>query len=484
VHRSGVPSFLKSLLRKRWLRWTLFAAGGLAATYFGREWWAERQWQQYAAEARARGVKLTVAELFDRPPVPAEENFAELPIWRAWRAGTKTLPRIPEGRPMLSRVRLLPGRPVFDLEKFRRGMVERLWLTGAEAVGSDAEIVVRGLRKVDAELQEIVQGASRPYARFPFLRALGGPFYDSNLNRLFPVLQYLELKFHAELALGHGDIALAHWQAGWPLVQAAADQSTTMQLAAIMARRLVDAVWAGLDRQALTDAQLLAIEHRLASESFLRNFQATLDGDRAEMNREIEGLAADRNVANLIPPSQPDRLLLWLYSRQNQWWRKNQLWFNRHLDEVAASVDVRAERWIPPAEPKYDPQAIPGDWRGLDLGLARLWSYRYRVEISLYEHVNLRLAGLACALERFRLGTGAYPDTLRELVPKFLAELPHEPTNGEPFRYRREEKEGYVLYSIGLDGIDDGGLEPGPNFGRGDWRWWAPRAVPKAARQP
>ena len=75
---------------------------------------------------------------------------------------------------------------------------------------------------------------------------------------------------------------------------------------------------------------------------------------------------------------------------------------------------------------------------------------------------HIRISGVALALERFRLANQRLPDSLAELVPRFLEEFPADPFDGAPLRYRRLPK-GYVVYSIGRDGRDDGGKEPPPN---------------------
>ncbi len=72
----------------------------------------------------------------------------------------------------------------------------------------------------------------------------------------------------------------------------------------------------------------------------------------------------------------------------------------------------------------------------------------------------LRNAALtALAVERYRLlHAGQTPETLTELVPDVLPEIPRDPFDGQPLRYRRLEQ-GYVVYSIGPDRIDQGGRE-------------------------
>jgi hypothetical protein len=68
-----------------------------------------------------------------------------------------------------------------------------------------------------------------------------------------------------------------------------------------------------------------------------------------------------------------------------------------------------------------------------------------------------RLAVTAIALKRHELRHGTFPQTLTSLVPEFLEAVPIDPMDGQPLRYRREEDGGFLLYSVGLDGIDQGG---------------------------
>lgn len=69
-----------------------------------------------------------------------------------------------------------------------------------------------------------------------------------------------------------------------------------------------------------------------------------------------------------------------------------------------------------------------------------------------------RLAVTAIALERFRLARGNYPRSLDELVPAFLAKVPLDFMDGRPLRYRPQPNTDFVLYSTGLDCLDDGGM--------------------------
>jgi hypothetical protein len=64
---------------------------------------------------------------------------------------------------------------------------------------------------------------------------------------------------------------------------------------------------------------------------------------------------------------------------------------------------------------------------------------------------------VAIAAERYRLKYGQWPDKLETLVPEFLAEVPGDPFNlPNPLRLVRTV-DGLVVYSIGLNHLDDGG---------------------------
>lgn len=79
-------------------------------------------------------------------------------------------------------------------------------------------------------------------------------------------------------------------------------------------------------------------------------------------------------------------------------------------------------------------------------------------QLELRHVADRRVARTALALERCRLVLGKLPQTLDELVPAYLDAVPVDPFDGQALRYKLLTK-GYVVYSIGEDGIDDGGAE-------------------------
>jgi hypothetical protein len=86
---------------------------------------------------------------------------------------------------------------------------------------------------------------------------------------------------------------------------------------------------------------------------------------------------------------------------------------------------------------------------------------------------------VAIALERYRLARGEYPESLDALAPQFIAKVPHDVIGGQPLHYRRTDDGQFVLYSVGWNERDDGGVI-GPekwhnvDINQGDWVWRYP----------
>ncbi|MFN0129926.1 MAG: hypothetical protein ACKV19_24945 [Verrucomicrobiales bacterium] len=93
-----------------------------------------------------------------------------------------------------------------------------------------------------------------------------------------------------------------------------------------------------------------------------------------------------------------------------------------------------------------------------------------------------RLAEVACALEILFRDRQGYPESLDALVPEFLPAAPVD-FDARPIRYAQDPANGrYKIWSIGEDGVDDGGVEkmenPRPKKSPrrwsepvGDWVW-------------
>jgi hypothetical protein len=112
-----------------------------------------------------------------------------------------------------------------------------------------------------------------------------------------------------------------------------------------------------------------------------------------------------------------------------------------------------------------------------DLGLAQVLAGPLRMLVEGHDQDTVRRRGLLvrCAIERHRLRTGAYPVSLEEVTTPAEDRRFVDPFSGRAFVYRVIDPagdrwgRGYLLWSTGPDGKDDGGRfnqERGPGVDR------------------
>ncbi|MCE5324057.1 MAG: hypothetical protein ABFD46_06110 [Armatimonadota bacterium] len=82
----------------------------------------------------------------------------------------------------------------------------------------------------------------------------------------------------------------------------------------------------------------------------------------------------------------------------------------------------------------------------------RIWfDYTYKTE------ARNALLLVSLALQAYHSDHGNYPSRLQDLVPAYLSTIPKDPFNTKrPLIYKKTAK-GYLLYSVGPDGVDNGG---------------------------
>jgi hypothetical protein len=63
---------------------------------------------------------------------------------------------------------------------------------------------------------------------------------------------------------------------------------------------------------------------------------------------------------------------------------------------------------------------------------------------------------VAIALARYQRAHKRYPKNLEALAPKYLAQIPQDIFSGKALIYHPTNN-GYLLYSVGINGKDEGG---------------------------
>jgi hypothetical protein len=96
---------------------------------------------------------------------------------------------------------------------------------------------------------------------------------------------------------------------------------------------------------------------------------------------------------------------------------------------------------------------------------------------SARTQVRLDCCRIAVALERHRLKTGAFPDSLEMLTPEFIAKIPFGPVTGLAPVYSKNTDGGYTLNYKGEDLCDsDLSLDAPPPVGKDIiWTMTAPK---------
>ena len=87
------------------------------------------------------------------------------------------------------------------------------------------------------------------------------------------------------------------------------------------------------------------------------------------------------------------------------------------------------------------------------------------VEITLFQQAELDVTRIGIAIERYRLAQGSLPGQLEQLVPIYLDALPVDPFTGKGYVYRKL-KPGFVVYGLGKNRIDEGGVMYVPETNR------------------
>ncbi len=93
------------------------------------------------------------------------------------------------------------------------------------------------------------------------------------------------------------------------------------------------------------------------------------------------------------------------------------------------------------------------------------------------KHELMRVA-VALAWWKLDHGTDAagYPEALEDIVPRYLSAVPIDPFSGKPLIYERRG-DGYLVASVGSNGVYDGGDDDRGAIFRGEWQT-SPGKVP------
>jgi hypothetical protein len=117
-------------------------------------------------------------------------------------------------------------------------------------------------------------------------------------------------------------------------------------------------------------------------------------------------------------------------------------------EKIKATADVAK---------RYPPRRTTSSWFPYARDLMNNFVGLRPEGVDIVPLVSDRCSRVAVAIERYGLDhSGALPPNLEALVPNYLAVVPIDPASGRGVLYRKQAG-AYVVYSVGIDGKDDGG---------------------------
>jgi hypothetical protein len=227
----------------------------------------------------------------------------------------------------------------------------------------------------------------------------------------------------------------------------------------------------GLRLHAWREPQLLAIEQQLQTTDLLAPVVEAFREERAATCRTFETIKRSELVKLFNLDSSAAKLAL--MSMPRGWFFQNMAVGAGVEQELLASIDL--------TNPLVRPHQTDRFYRELEARLHQRSPYSFLVAMATPNFLRamqtaarnqtlVNQAQVACVLDRYRLAQTHYPETLDALTPQFVQRLPHDLIGGQPLKYRRTGAEGFLLYSVGWNEKDDGGV-PGKSREEGDWVW-------------
>jgi hypothetical protein len=347
-----------------------------------------------------------------------------------------------------------------------------------------------------ADFDNLRKALERPYTRIDGDYTQPATMPIPNFITMRTVAQILAERAKCYLLLGQPDKGLRELTLLHDVCRVLESKPTgkPMTLVAAMinvaiTRLYTDTVTDGMRLQTLREPQLAVIENQLSEINLLPYVFSAFEQEPAAVCRTLEISPASKLAAMFFfdPPNpnlkeklkNPTYFLI-------RWMPRG--WVYQNMVNIAMSHQKIAESFEPASNLVLPRKAEMANGEIGQLAL-RHGPYTFLAAITLpnYTKATQRLAYnqtsanetlLACALERFRLARGEFPETLDALTPQFIEKLPHDLIGGQPLHYRRTDDGKFLLYSIGWNEKDDGGevalnKEGKEDLENGDWVWSA-----------
>lgn len=417
-------------------------------------------WQKVEQEINARGESLNWKDYIP-PPVPDNQNFFKAPMMTEWFVHSTNATT-----PLYTSLSNPDTTTNFITE-------------------ISASNYLAWCATLEPQFSQIRTALKRPAARID--GDYTDPFFEpvpAFANYRF-VGQVLTHQAKCHLLLGEqdkalDDLTLLHElnltlvKNGKPVVLVVA------MMHAVLAGLYVDAVACGLDSHSWHDSQLADLQKQLGEINLLPVVAGSLRCQRAWHCRILDTLSMSEIIRGSAAPHSASDLGWWLMP--NGWIAQNKAVLITLDEQVIGSFDL-TNRMISPYKSKV---AVMG--RSQIFKHITPYNYFSVLLVPRFDKGAIAVgrnqtwvdqAQIACALERYRLANGKYPAALTDLVPKYLEKTPNDVITGTPMKYVRKDGQTFLLYSVGWNETDEGGITVRDRDGNedresGDWTWHYP----------
>lgn len=458
----------------------------------------ESNWKQFRSQWEARGEIFDIAGVLDPPVAEDRDNFAKAPIIdelyqradaqkaaqaaRHQHAGHDHAAEAPQEAPAPASPARLETFNVLSTQQVRMPNPKPalLYLSG-QPVNLNLHVPARSHHAAvpylletyaphQAVIDELFAAAERPEAYFPLDRERP---YATNLAHLPSIINACHSLRIFNLALieaGESQAARAAGQIAG-LLRVIRHGTNSPGLGSFTVRTLavesagLEPVWQALYRQSFTDAQWQAIDTELRAFEFGPRLLKTLRFERASMIHQVEGqFAHAQSQPFSMPPAWVQLAGLQEYGELTQ-----RFWFTGPGGDRVLKDRPRIDQ-LEAIEAQTADLPVNAENLIIATGVLPVAEFARRAQQI---EITRDHALVAIALERHRLATGSFPETLSELTPKWMAELPVNAETGHPPRYDRlPDGAGYRLRNLGEDGGD----------GQPAWIMPPPAAAPEVAK--
>jgi len=519
--------FFNWLFSGRILRRTLIGLAWLSTIivlfYAEEDWRGRHEWNGYRQQLEVNGAQLDYRAFIPKP-VPDDQNFAAIPLITAWftqrtnfdrkwaddyslarsMMGSQTNPvaPAPEGNSYQAGDRyfldLVAWKMAFNAIHSGERNSSQLLVPGNSDLASRAAAapaVLAGLVSSETEVAPLRAAGDRPDARYPVVYDLDNPWgiLLPHLGNIKRNVQRLQLRACAELAAGQNDEAFKDVQLMLYLADSVKDEpfliSYLVRIACV--HLAIQPVWEGLAEHAWSDAQLQQLQAYFRQCDFFPQMEYSLSSERAAAILTADLLERGKYHLNDLSndPSHPGSAAANLFGRMapRGWYDLEKLSYCRLFQSQLNGAYNVEKKQVFPRQIEANTNALEQAFAGRN-PITTLCTRHQLLAVMLLPALHnvprraaaaqtaVDEAAIACALERYRMANGQYPENLGALIPKFVTSLPYDVISGQPYKYHRSNDGRFVLYSVGWNETDDGGVPGDTLFDtkEGDWVWQYP----------